>query len=204
MQEDYEVSDINYWVGVKDIKKAILSTKGTLLLIHNSAAFESLADFLNKLPSAEENNVVYISLNKTYEYLKPRLKNVKPKMFIVEGVSSGLFANKKSEDDADYIRPPLTLNNLFEVIETYYRKRNPDYIFVDALSELLNFSSDSGDPGSFFLFSNKLNETLGTESTKLVFFYSENGLTELKNLPKMQVGGMIRMEVYKTRVDWKD
>jgi|WetSurMetagenome_2_1015567.scaffolds.fasta_scaffold58407_3 hypothetical protein len=203
MEEDYEVSDVNYWTDVKDITNVISSTKGTMLLIHNYVSFEDLTEFLNRLPLADQSTIVYISLNKTYDFLKPFLKKVKSKIYIVEGVSAGLFAHRESLDDATFIRPPLTLNNLFEVIETYYKERSPDYIFVDALSQLLNFSGDASDSGSFFLFSNRLNESIG-ESTKLVFMYGEDPNQPLKNLPKMQVGRMIRMEVYRSKVNWRD
>jgi hypothetical protein len=203
MEEDYEVSDVNYWIDVKDITNAISSTRGTILLIHNYVSFEDFTEFLNRLPLADQSTVVYITLNKTYDFIKPFLKKFKPKMYIVEGVSAGLFAHKESLEDVTFIRPPLTLNNLFEVIETYYKERSPDYIFVDALSQLLNFSGDSSDSGSFFLFSNRLNESIG-ESTKIVFMYGEDPNQPLKNLPKMQVGRMMRMEVYRSRVNWRD
>jgi hypothetical protein len=203
MEEEYELSDVNYWTDVKDITEAVSSIRGPMLLINNYIPFEDFIIFLNRLPLANQSTVSYISLNKTYDFLRPFLKKVKPKIYIVEGVSSGLFAKRESQQDAAFIRPPLTLNNLFEVIETCYKERSPDYIFVDSLTQLLDFSGDSSDAGSFFLFLNRLNEDIG-RSTKLVFMYSEDQTKPLRNLPKMQVGRIIRMEVYRSKVNWRD
>lgn len=203
MEEQYEVSDINYWVKAKNITEIISSVKGTMMIIHNFVPFGEVTDFLNSLPLADQSTIVYVSLNKTYDYIRPFLKTIKPKMFIVDGVSAGLFAQKEGFEGVSFIRPPLTLNNLFEIIEITYKERSPDYIFVDALSQLLNFSGDGGDSGSFFLFSNKLHQSIG-ESTKLVFIYIEDPAHPIKNLPNMQLGSIIRMEVCRSEIYWKD
>lgn len=196
MEEEYAVSGMNYWIDAKDVTNVVSSTRGIILIIHNYVTFEEFIDFINRLPLADRSTVVYVSLNKTYDYLKLYLKDIKPKMFIVDGVSAGLFSQTGDYGDASLIRPPLTLNNLFEVIEKYYREKRPDYIFVDALSQLLNFSQ-AADKDSFSLFSSKLHNMLGTGLTKLIFVYSADSFTQLA-LPKMHVERMIRMEAYRS------
>ncbi len=197
MEDEYGYSDMDYWIDAKDITNVVSSTHGIILLIHDYVTFEEFIDFLNRLPLAGRSTVVYVSLNKTYDYLKLYLKDIKPKMFIVDGVCAGLFSRTEDLEDASFIRPPLTLNNLFGVIEKYYKEKRPDYIFVDALSQLLNFSTESKDKDSFALFSNKLHNMLGTGLTKLVFVYGVDNYTQL-NLPKMQVERMIRMDAHKS------
>ncbi len=199
MEDEHGISDINYWIDVKDITNVVSTSKGIILIVHNYVAFEDFIDFINRLPGPEQSTIVYISLNKTYDYIKRYLQQIKPKIFIVDGVSAGLFAKIKEFEGASFVAPPLTLNNLFDVIETYYKQKMPDYIFVDAMSQLLDFSSVSYDPGGFALFSDKLHAMLGTGHTKLVFLYGAGNYMHL-NLPKTHVEQMIRMDVYKSRV----
>ena len=199
MEDKREISDINYWTDIRDITNVVSTSKGIILIVHNYVAFEDFIDFINRLPLADQSTVVYVSLNKTYDYLKLYLPKIKPKMFIVDGVSAGLFARIEDFEGASFVRPPLTLNNLFDVIEKYYKQKRPDYIFIDAMSQLLDFSSESYDPGGFSLFSGKLHAMLGAGPTKLVLLYGAGNYMHL-NLPKTQVEQMIRMDVYKSRI----
>lgn len=199
MEDEHEISGINYWTDVRDVTNVVSTSKGIILLVHNYVAFEDFIDFINRLPLADRSTIVYISLNKTYDYLKLYLQKIKPKMLIVDGVSAGLFARIEDFEGASFVRPPLTLNNLFDVIEKYYKQKRPDYIFVDAMSQLLDFSSESYDPGAFSLFSDKLHTMLGKGTTKLVLLYGASNYMNL-NLPKTQVERMIRMDVYKSTI----
>src|SRR5574341_2696538 len=132
MKDGYEVVAVNYWKSVNnEFKRIMLDFWNTFLLIHDSLEFNDIVGFLNKIPYPGK--IMYISLTKTSDSIKPELKNLKSKIFIIDCVSSMVF-EKKGTQDCLFEPAPSNLNEMVELIEKNLKKVEPDLIVLDSLS----------------------------------------------------------------------
>ena len=203
MKDDYEVIGVNYWKEVKkDLKNTLSGFWNSLLLIHNSEDFKEIINFLSNLPYS--GNVTYISLTKTSEAITPFFMMSKRKLFIVDCVSSALF-EKVNTESCFFENPPSSLTEIEKLMDTYLKKLNPDIMILDSLSQFCDFSSVStSNTGQVNNFLNYLQKKNSTTHCKFVIIYENLDSKELRFLPVFNLNMILRMEILKARIDWKD
>ena len=117
---DEEVIKINFW---KEIHKEILSTleevSGIVLITHNSIQFPDIIDILNVTRPNQRITVLYISLTRSYEFMKSALNQNKlreKQLFFIDCVSGYAFSKDDNVDDCIYHKPPSNRNEMKEII----------------------------------------------------------------------------------------
>lgn len=201
--EGYEVVAVNYWKSANnEFKKIMLDFWNTLLLIHDSLEFKEIVGFLNKIPYPGK--IMYISLTKTNDAIKPHFKNLKSKIFVIDCVSSMVF-EKKGTQDCLFEQAPSNLNEMIELIEKDLKNIKPDIIILDSLSQFIDFSSISTLKGrELYDFLDYLKSRYSRTPHKFILLYDNILSKELANLPTTGVDVILKYEVIMGRVDWKD
>jgi hypothetical protein len=202
MKEGYEVVAVNYWKSVNnEFRRITLDFWNTLLLIHDSLEFKEIAGFLNKFP--HPGKILYISLTKTNDAIKPHFKNITSKIFVVDCVSSLVF-EKKGAQDCLFEPTPSSLNEMIELIEKYSKKIEPDIIVLDSLSQFIDFSSISSSKGrELYAFLDYLKSRFSKTPYRFIILYDNALSKELANLPSTGVDMILKYEVVMGRVDWE-
>ncbi|VVB86268.1 Uncharacterised protein [uncultured archaeon] len=198
--KDYEVVAVNYWKDVKnDLRKTLSVFWTTLFLIHNSEDFKEIVNFLKNLPYGK---IIYITLTKTNDSLKPYFKEINTKILVVDCVSSMLF-EKGDTQGCIFEEPPANLNEMKVLIEKYLKNSNPDFIVLDSLSHFFDISSISASGGqqlsSFFGYLKDLRTPC-----RFVIFYDNVTLKDLRFLPFFEADLVLRLEVITGRIYWGD
>jgi archaellum biogenesis ATPase FlaH len=203
MKEGYEVVAVNYWKSVNnEFRKITLDFWNTLLLIHDSLEFKEIAGFVNKFPYPGK--ILYVSLTKTNDAIKPHFKNLKSKIFVIDCVSSMIF-EKKETQGCIFEPTPSSLNEMIELIEKYSKKIEPDIIILDSLSQFIDFSSISSSKGrELYGFLDYLKSRYSRTPYRFIILYDNTLSKELANLPTTGVDIILKYEVITGRVDWKD
>jgi archaellum biogenesis ATPase FlaH len=203
MKEGYEVVAVNYWKSVNnEFRRITLDFWNTLLLIHDSLEFKEIAGFLNKFPHPRK--ILYISLTKTNDAIKPHFKNMKSKIFVVDCVSSLVF-DKKGSQDCLFEPTPSSLNEMVELLEKYTKKIEPDFIVLDSLSQFIDLSSISTSKGrELYSFLDYLKSRYSKTSYRFIILYDNTLSKELANLPSTGVDVILKFEIITGRIDWKD
>ena len=135
---------INYWKEIEDELPDILKNlSGIVMLTHNSIEFTDIVDFLNKINPSEFLNVLYVSLTRSYNYMKTALEQ-KPldqkRIFFIDCVSGFAFPQEENIDECFYHKPPRNLEEMKEIMKFGIEKSSPDIVVIDSLSQLINFS----------------------------------------------------------------
>ena len=117
---DEEVININYWKEIhKDISATLKDLSGIVLLTHNSIEFTDIIDILNMMKPDHFLSVLYISLIRSYDFMKLALDQ-KPldskQIFFIDCVSGFAFPPEENIDDCYYHKPPSTLEEMKEII----------------------------------------------------------------------------------------
>lgn len=203
MKDGYEVVAVNYWKSVNnEFKRIMLDFWNTFLLIHDSLEFNEIVGFLNKIPYPGK--IMYISLTKTSDSIKPNLKNLKSKIFIIDCVSSFIF-EKKETQDCRFETTPSNLNEMIELIEKHLKAIGPDLIVLDSLSQFIDFSSISVLKGrELYSFLDYLRNRYSKTPYRFILLYDNILSKELANLPTTGVDVILKYEVIAGRIDWKD
>jgi archaellum biogenesis ATPase FlaH len=203
MKEGYEIVAVNYWKSVNnEIKRIMADFWNTLLLIHDSLDFPELVGFLNKMPSSGK--IMYISLTKSNDSMKPHLKNLKSKIFVIDCVSSMIFEPKGGQD-CQFEPTPSSLNEMMELIEKYINILKPDLIVIDSFSQFIDFSSVSNPRGKeLYGFLDHLKNKYSRTHYKFILLYDNILSRELVNLPFTSVDVILKYEILTGRIDGKD
>lgn len=129
LDEPYK-TDTSYWRLVR--KKEKLSGLGNLaIMFHNSADFLDITGFLGHLPLSEK--VLYMTLTKTYDVIRPYFSQIDSEIFVIDMVSDQLF-EKKPTRDCIFSKSPAGLAGLVGVIREACFSIRPNYIIVDSIS----------------------------------------------------------------------
>ncbi len=192
-------SNVNYWREIeKNIDYELKNLNGLILLVHNSAEFSDLLDFLKNFRKGEFSCILYISLVRSYEYMKKAL-DLKPiddkRIIFIDCVSGYAFPTDDEIDNAFYHRPPQTLEEMEKIIKYGIDKSNPDIIIVDSFSQFINFSKSTKDEiNQLYESINKIKkETMNTSQNTIILFY-DSKLSVIKNLPKTAVDTILKIE----------
>ena len=206
---DEEVIKINFW---KEIHKEILSTleeiSGIVLITHNSIQFPDIIDILNVTRPNQRMTILYISLTRSYEFMKSALNQKKlreKQLYFIDCVSGYAFSKDDNFDDCIYHKPPSNLNEMRDIINLGIQKSNPDIILIDSISQFINFSRPTETKATdLFQFLRTIRETgLNIVQDTYMLFY-DNQMDMMINLPKMHTDLILKIEVSKEEAAWKD
>jgi len=205
---DQKIIQVNYWKELrKEINKTIGKIHGLILLTHNSVEFSDIVDFLNKIRKDEELTILYISLINSYSQIKNTLKTKSldsKKLFLVDCVSG--FLNKL-QDTADcvYRKPPQNLEEMKELMVNNIQLANPDIIVVDSLSQFINFSMpEERELIELYNFLKSIKKNvMGVINDTIILLY-DNKMGSMKKLPVMFTDVILKLEVIREIISWKD
>jgi predicted secreted acid phosphatase len=203
MREGFEIVAVNYWKSVNnEIKRILLDFWNTFLLIHDSLDFADIVGFLNKMPNPGK--IMYISLTKSNDSMKPHLKDLKSKIFIIDCVSSMIFETKASQD-CQFEPTPASLNEMMELIEKYILIVKPDLIVIDSFSQFIDFSSVSMHKGKeLYEFLDQLKKKYARTPYRFLLLYDNVLSKDLVNLPFTSVDVILKYEILTRRKDGMD
>ena len=194
--------DINYWRSIQNEVDAVLENlQGIILVLHDSMEFIQCIDFFQKIQSNHFTNVLYISLTRSYDYMRHALE-LKPvgmkHLYIIDCVSGFTFPTEDHIDNCLYHKPPQDLVQMKEILKFGIEKCNPDIIVIDSLSQFVNFSQSSDKELrdlSFFLQTLR-NDALNIRQKTVLLFY-DTKLGSPRILPDMAIDMMLKIEVIK-------
>jgi len=200
--------EINYWRSMNhEVDEMLKDLEGIVLVLHNSMEFTQCIDFFNKIKSNHFNNLLYISLTRSYDYMRHTLEQ-KPldqkRIFIIDCVSGFAFPTEDHIDNCLYHKPPQNLSQMKEIIKFGIEKCNPDIIMLDSLSQLVNFTHPTDKELhdlSFFLQTLR-SDTLNIRQKTFLLFY-DTKLTTPRILPDMAIDIILKMEVIEEKPQWK-
>jgi hypothetical protein len=200
--------EINYWRSMNhEVNEMLKDLEGIVLVLHNSMEFTQCIDFFNKIKSNHFTNLLYISLTRSYDYIRRTLEQ-KPldqkRIFIIDCVSGFAFPTEDHIDNCLYHKPPQSLSHMKEIIKFGIEKCNPDIIVLDSLSQLVNFThSTDKELHDLSLFLQILrSDTLNIRQKTFLLFY-DTKLSTPRILPDMAIDIMIKMEVIEEKPQWK-
>lgn len=197
---DSEVLAVNYWKETrKDLKKVLSEPWKTLLLFHNSKEVKEIVDFIKKLSGAKR--ILYISLTKTDNAIRPYFDDMATSLFIVDCVSGGVF-EKKNTRTSFYENPPSTIDEMSRLNDKYITELYPDYIILDSLSQFIDFSTTTPkNTENLYDFLNTLKNS--RNSCKSILLYMDTSSKSVAFVPSYDVDIILKMEVISDKVYWK-
>lgn len=200
IEVENEKTSIHWWKEIhNEMPEVLKDLKGTVLLAHNSIEFTDIINLLNKTRPHEFLNVLYISLMRSYQYMKETLDQ-KPlqekKVSVIDCVSGYAFLPEDDIDNCFYHRPPGNLNEMKKIIETGMQKSNPDIVILDSLSHFINFSNHTNEElRDFYQFLDTIQKNmLNINQTTFILLY-DSKMSSMKKLPKHGIDLVLRLEI---------
>jgi hypothetical protein len=192
----------NYWKEIQnEIPHILKKLNGVVLVTHNSIEFIDIIDFLDKIKPENFSNVLYISLIRSYNYVKLAIdkKPLKLKrMFFIDCVSGFAFPPEDNIDDCLYHKPPKNLEELKDIINYGIEKCNPDIIILDSLSQFINFSKPTDQElTELYKFLKLLRENVLNFTQNIFILLYDNKMGMLHNLPKIHTDLILNIEISK-------
>jgi len=195
-------NSINYWKEIEEeLPNELQNLNGIILLTYNSVEFTHIINFLQNIRKGEFLTVLYISLVRSYNYIKSAL-DLKPlnqkKIMFIDCVSGYAFPIDEQIDEAFYHKPPLNLDEMKEIIQFGIDKTNPDIIIIDSLSQFINFSkTTSGELSQFYEFLKNIKEnTISITQNTFILLY-DTKLGAIQCLPKKNMDSIFKIEISK-------
>ena len=201
MKEEHEVIAANFWkFSNYQLKRILQEYWNTLLLIHESVEFPQIVDFLGRIPYPGK--IMYISLTRTCDNIKPHIKDKKLKIFIVDCVSGQIFETKSTEN-CFFEQIPSNLSEMLGLIDNMIQKIAPDIIVLDSLSQFIDFSSISISKGrELYDFLDSLKNKYSMTHYRFIILYDNVLSKELFQMPQASVDVILKLEVLTGRVNW--
>lgn len=206
-----ELITFNYWREIKEeIGATLHNLSGIILLTHNSIEFTDIVDILNKVKPTNFTNVLYISLIRSYDFMKMALLT-KPlhgkRIFFIDCVSGFAFPAEQEEqraNDCIYHKPPCTLEEMKSIIQFGISKANPDIVVIDSLSQFINFSRPTEvEISDLYKFLRSLREgTLNIMQDTFILLY-DSKLGIMQNLPRAFIDLILKVEIIKDQPRWR-
>lgn len=198
---DEEV-EINYWKSIQNELDGVLKNlQGIILVLHDSMEFTQFIDFFQKIQSNHFTNVLYISLTRSYNYIRHALE-LKPSeeklLYFIDCVSGYTFPAEDNIDDCLYHKPPQDIDQLKKIIQFGIEKCNPDIIILDSLSQFMKFSKSSDKELrdlSLFLQTLRNNKLNTNQKTVLLIYDTKLGSPSIH--PDMTIDMVLKIEVIK-------
>jgi hypothetical protein len=183
-------TEINYWhLMNKEIDEVFKNLNGITRCI----------DFFNKVKSNHFTDVLYISLTRSYDYMRHALEQkplIQKRIFIIDCVSGFAFPTEKLTDVCLYHKPPRDIHIMKDIIHFGIEKTNPDIIVIDSLSQFINFSkSTDQEVDEFYAFLHSLRTQMLNLVTNTFILLFDTNLGEMANLPTQDVDTILKLEV---------
>lgn len=192
--------NINYWKEVnKELNNILKNLSGVVLLTHNSIEFTNIIDILNKIRKDKFLDILYVSLVRSYGYMKKALiqKPLEQKrLFVIDCVSGFAFPPEDKVDNCLYHSPPENLYEMKEIIKFGIEKANPDIVIIDSLSQFVNFSHPtSQELEDLYIFLKTVKQdTLNVVQKTFILLY-DSKLGVMHRLPKSYTDLILKVEV---------
>lgn len=208
MQKTEEIVGVNYWKRLqKDKNEIIANLHGVVILIHNSAEFPQIIDFMNQIKPGIPQRLLYISLVNSWLNIKKNIDEhpiESKKLFVVDCVS--LFLGDVEDTEQCYFRkPPHDLKTLKQMILENVQRVHPNVLVVDSLSQFINFSMPTDEElKDFYFFLRDIQDTISGLSDDVVILLYDDMFGSLRSLPVMNVDLILKYEVIREHVHWTD
>lgn len=203
------IVSINYWKEIhKELSGILKDLNGIILLTHDSMEFTDIVDLLNKTRPDHFLNVLYISLVRSYDFMKLVLDKKlldQKRIFFIDCVSGFAFPPEDNVNDCIYHKPPSNLEEMKEIIKFGVEKSGADLIVIDSLTQFINFSRPTErEVTEFYKFLRSIRESALNinQDTFILLYDSRMGM--MLNLPKMFTDLILKVEVLKEEPVWKD
>jgi hypothetical protein len=193
-------SSVNYWKEIEEnLSDELKNLRGIVLLVHNSMEFTDIIDFLQRVRQGQFLNVLYISLVRSYDYMKKALE-LKPldqkRMMFIDCVSGYAFPIEENLDEAFFHKPPQNLDEMKDIIRFGIEKTNADMIIIDSLSQFISFTQPTEDEiVELYEFLKTLKEGMMNVMQNTVLLLYDDKLRVMQNLPKTSVDLILRIEI---------
>ena len=189
-----------------ELAVAVRDLSGIVLFAHNSIEFTDIVDVLNLIRPGQFCTLLYISLIRSYRYMKAALDQQplqNKRISVIDCVSGFTFPVEDRIDDCLYHKPPHDLEDMKEIIAFGIEKANPDIIVFDSLSQFINFSQPSEEDlhGLSNFLGTLRYETMNVVQNTMVFLYDDR-LGATKYLSRMAVDTLIKLELAKDKACW--
>lgn len=204
-----EIININYWKEIhKEISEILKNLSGIVIVTHNSIEFTEIINLLNKTKPDHFLNVLYISLIRSYDFMRLAL-NRKPldqkKITFIDCVSGYAFPQEDNIDDCLYHEPPHNLEQMKKIIAFGIEKCSPDIVVIDSLSQFINFSRPTEHEISELY---KFLRSLRTSSLNIIqdtfILLYDTKLGVMQNIPKFSTDLILKIEILKEEPRWRD
>lgn len=208
MQKNEQILGVNYWKRLQKEKSEIIGNlHGVIILIHNSAEFSQIIDFLNQVKPGVQQRLLYISLVNSWLNIKKNLDHHpidKKDLFVVDCVS--LFLGEVEDtEQCSFRKPPHDLKSLKQLLLENVQRVNPNVLVVDSLSQFINFSMPTEEElKEFYFFLRDIQEKISGLSDDAVILLYDDMFGSLRSLPIMNVDLILKYEVIREHVLWKD
>ena len=192
--------EISYWRSIHNEKDEVLKNlQGIVLVLHNSMEFTHCIDLLKKIKSNHFTNVLYISLTRSYGYMRHALEQ-KPldqkRILFIDCVSGFAFPSEDNIDTCLYHKPPRDLQTMKEIIHFGIEKTNPDIVIIDSLSQLINFSKPTKtELSEFYSFLHDMRQQMLNLVNNTFVLLFDTKLGVLYQLPTKGFDTILKLEV---------
>jgi hypothetical protein len=151
--------------------------------------------------------LLYISLINSYKHIKSVLEKnpLKSKKINVVDCVSGFLLELQDEIDCVYRSPPRNLEGIKDISIKNINYFNPISVIVDSLSQFINFTTpkDSELHELYKFLKTIKSDAMGITNDTIVMLYDDK-MRPLKKLPTIFTDMILKLEVIKEDVDWKD
>ncbi len=192
---------INYW---KDIKKEINQTVdemyGLVLLTHNSAEFNDLIDFIERINKNQKCKVLYISLTRSFEQIKENIakKTLENKELYVVDCVSGFLIEIQESVNCIFRRPPKNFEEMKNLLTKNIDRVKPEIVIIDSITQYINFSKPTEEEiNELYHFLKSIKKETMTRSVETVIMMYDDKMQTLKKLPHLYTDLILRMEIIK-------
>lgn len=205
---DEKTLQVNYWKKIrKDFNEVVGRLHGVVLLIHNNVELSQIIDFLNRVREGKNLTLLYISMVNSYRRVKQTLETIpleSKELFMVDCVS-GFLIELQDSADCIYRKPPKNLEELKSMILKNIQRTNPNIVVIDSLDQFINFSMPSDEElNELYQFLQSLKQDIwGLQDDAIIILYNDR-IGVLQKLPVVSIDEIIKLEVVKGLVKWKD
>lgn len=205
---DEKIIQVNYWKKLqKDLDEVVGKLHGVVLFIHNSAKFEDITDFFNKIHPDKRLRVLYISLINSNNHIERILKEkplINKRLHVVDCVSSFIM-DMEDTRFCVYRKPPQNLQALKEMILENIQKTDPNILVVDSLTQFINFSVPTeNELVGLYHFLKELRENIiGLGDDSIILIYNDK-VGYMKTLPVMNIDLILKYDVIRDIVRIRD
>lgn len=202
-----EIVGINYWKRIREEKEGLIGDlHGLVFLIHNSAEFSQIIDFLNQVKPNKKITVLYFSLINSYSNINSTLRK-KPipnkELHVIDCVSMFL-GDLEDTSHCIYLKPPRNLKELKQIVLDNIQRVNPNIFMIDSLSQFINFTLPSPEElRDFYFFLKDIRESVSGLTDDAVILLYDDTFGSLRSLPVMNVDLILKYELIRDEVRWK-